>query len=100
MNYLWYAAGVVFLALSIADVMQTLALQKMGAVEKNPLLGPHPKPGVLIAFGTVTTALWLGAALFLTYKHAPWIEAVWLLGIGLRIKTVVQSYQLHKEMSR
>jgi hypothetical protein len=78
--------------------MQSLALQKLGAVESNPLLGKHPKPWVLITYGTVTTALWAYAALWLTYKGAPWIEAVWILGIGLRIKTVVQSRQLYKEL--
>jgi hypothetical protein len=99
MSWLWYVAGIAFIALSVMDVTQSLALQRLGAVENNPLLGKHPKPGVLIAFGAVTTALWVAAALFLTYKQAPWIEAVWMLGIGLRIKTVVQGRKLHKELS-
>jgi hypothetical protein len=97
-SWLWYVAGAAFVALSVMDVVQSLALQRLGAVENNPLLGKHPKPGVLIAFGTVTTLLWVAAALFLTYKQAPWIEAVWMLGIGLRIKTVVQGRKLHKEL--
>jgi hypothetical protein len=98
MSYWWYVFGAVFVALSVMDLLQTLALQRLGAVENNPLLGKHPRPGVLIAFGTVTTALWVAAALFLTYKQAPWIEAVWMLGIGLRVKTVVQGRKLHKEL--
>jgi hypothetical protein len=98
MSWLWYVAGVAFVALSVMDVMQSLALQKLGAVENNPLLGKHPKPATLIAFGTVTTLLWVAAALFLTYKQAPWIEAVWMLGIGLRIKVIVQGRKLHKEL--
>jgi hypothetical protein len=98
MSWLWYVAGIAFVALSVMDVMQSLALQRLGAVENNPLLGKHPRPGVLIAFGAVTTLLWVAAALFLTYKQAPWIEAVWMLGIGLRIKVIVQGRKLHREL--
>jgi hypothetical protein len=46
----------------------------------------------------VTTLLWVAAALFLTYKQAPWIEAVWMLGIGLRIKVIVQGRKLYREL--
>jgi hypothetical protein len=98
MSIWWYVAGIAFIALSVADIMQSVTLQKLGAVENNPLLGKHPKPAVLITFGTVTTLLWVSVALFLSYKNAPWIEAVWLLGIGLRIRTVVKSRKLYREM--
>ncbi len=98
MNYLWYLAGAVFLALSVADLLQTINLQKLGAVENNPLLGKHPAPGKLIAFAVVSTALWLVAALFLASKGAPGIAAVFALGIGLRIRTVVKGWKLQREL--
>jgi hypothetical protein len=98
MHYLWYVAGVVFVVLSIMDVRLSLAVQKLGAIENNPLLGKHPKPATLITFGAVTTVLWAAAALYLTYRQAPWIEAVWLLGIGLRLKVVVQNHKLYREL--
>ena len=95
--YLWIAS-ILFLALSVMDLLQTLQLQKLGAVENNPLLGKHPKPAVLIAFAVVTTALWLGAAVFLAMHDAPGIWAVIALGIGLRIRVVVKGYKLRKEL--
>jgi hypothetical protein len=99
MSYLWYVAGAVFVALSVMDLLQTLALQRLGAVENNPLLGKHPKPWVLITFAVVTTALWLGAVLWIASKGEATVAFVLVLGIGLRIKTVVQGRKLHKELS-
>jgi hypothetical protein len=96
-NY-WYVAAAVFVALSVMDLRQTLTLQKMGAVENNPLLGKHPKPAVLITFAVVTTALWLGAVLWIASKGENTVAFVLVLGIGLRIKTVVQSRKLYKEL--
>ena len=100
MNPLLWIASIVFLALSYLDLTQTLELQKLGAVENNPLLGKHPKPKTLIAFAVITTGLWLGAAIFLALKDAPGIWAVIALGIGLRAWTVSKSRKLKKELKR
>jgi hypothetical protein len=98
MHYLWYVGGALFIALSIADVMQSLTLQKLGAIENNPLLGKHPKPATLIAFGTVTTALWLWAVLWIASKGENTVAFVLVLGIGLRIKTIINSRKLYREL--
>ena len=95
---LYYLAAVLFVALSVADLLLSLKLQRLGAVEQNPLLGPHPKPAKLIAFAAVTTALWTGAGLWLAYKGAPGVAAVFVLGCFLRLWVVVKGWKLRKEL--
>jgi hypothetical protein len=97
-SWLWYVAGIAFVALSVMDVTQSLALQRLGAVENNPLLGKHPRPAVLITFAVVTTALWLGAVLWIASKGENTVAFVLLLGIALRIKVIISGRKLHKEL--
>jgi hypothetical protein len=80
------------------DLLQTLALQRLGAVENNPLLGKHPRPAVLITFAVVTTALWLGAVLWIASKGENTVAFVLVLGIVLRIKVIISGRKLHKEL--
>lgn len=99
MSYLIYIAAVLFIVLSAMDLLQTLKLQKLGAVENNPLLGKHPAPAKLITFAVVSTALWLGVAMFLASKGAPGIEGVIALGIFLRVWVIVKGRKLHKDLT-
>jgi hypothetical protein len=99
MSWLWYVAGAVFVALSVWDLLQSLELQKLGAIENNPLLGKHPKPWVLITFAVVTTALWLGAVLWIASKGENTVAFVLVLGIALRIKVILSGRKLHKELT-
>jgi hypothetical protein len=98
MSYWWYVFGAVFVALSVMDLLQTLALQKLGAVENNPLLGKHPRPAVLITFAVVTTAIWLGAVLWIASKGENTVAFVLLLGIALRVKVIISGRKLYKEL--
>jgi hypothetical protein len=97
-SWLWYVAGAAFVALSVMDLLQTLALQKLGAIENNPLLGKHPRPAVLITFAVITTALWLGAVLWIASKGENTVAFVLLLGIGLRIKVIISGRKLYREL--
>ena len=97
---LYYGAAVLFIALSVADLLLTLKLQKLGAEEQNPLLGKHPKPDVLIAFATITTALWTWAALWLASKNAPGVIAVFLLGCFLRAYVISKGLKLLKVLKK
>ena len=96
---LLYAGLALFAALSVADVALSVKLQELGAVEDNPLLGKHPSARKLIAFGSISTALWMGGALWLAYKGAPaaWIYALLLWGIVLRIIVVSRGYKQYTE---
>ena len=94
----YYLAAALFVALSVADLLLSLKLQRLGAVENNPLLGPHPKPAVLIAFAVVTTALWTGAGLWLAYKGAPGVAAVFVLGCFLRCYVIAKGLRLRKTL--
>lgn len=96
---LLYLASALFVALSVMDLLQSLKLQKLGAVENNPLLGKRPKPGTLIAFAIVTTALWTGAVIWFALKGAPGVWAVLCLGIFLRAFVVVKGRKLAKKLS-
>jgi hypothetical protein len=98
MTPLLLAAALLFLALSAADILLTLKNLKRGAVEKNPLLGKHPKPSKVIAFGVATTVLWLGAAMFFVLKGVQGAWAVFGLGIFLRVWVVSKNYKLSKEL--
>ena len=89
-----------FLALSAADLILSLRLQKLGAVENNPLLGNHPSPRKLVTFATVSTGLWLGAALWLASEGAPGVPAVLLLGCVLRAIVVARGLKLKRELGR
>jgi hypothetical protein len=97
---LYYLAAAVFVALSAADLLLTLKLQRLGAVERNPLLGKHPKPAVLIAFATVTTALWTAAGLWLAAKQAPGVAAVFVLGVFLRCYVIAKGLRVRKELRK
>ena len=99
MNYYLLAAlSVAFVALSAADLIQSLKLQKLGAVENNPVLGKHPAPKKMILFAVVTTGLWLAAAIWLTLKGAPGVAAVFLFAIFLRIWTIVKGRKLMEHL--
>ena len=100
MTTLLLALSLLFVALSVADLLLTLQVLKLGAIENNPLLGKHPKPAVLIAFAVTTTTLWLGAALWLASKGAPGVEALLSLGVFLRLYVVVKGLKLRKELSK
>jgi hypothetical protein len=95
--------SVLWLVLSYTDLTQTLRLQRMGAIEKNLFLGPHPKPGMLKAFAILTTLGWLGGALWIAYKGADdvdvWVCGLLTFGSFLRLKTVVDNRELHKELT-
>lgn len=92
------AASLLFVALSAADLLLTLELQKLGAIERNPLLGKRPSPRKLIIFSVVTTVAWLGAAVFFVLKDVPGAPFVFALGIALRLMVVVKGYQLRRKM--
>lgn len=99
-NYLLFIASALFAALSVADVALSIKLQKLGAVENNPLLGKHPSARKLIVFGGATTAAWLFLAVWLALNGAPYIEALFLLGIFLRLFVVSKGYKLLKELRK
>lgn len=98
MTYL-YLASALFVALSVMDLLQSLKLQKLGAVENNPLLGKHPKPAVLIAFAVVTTAAWLGALVYFASRNVPGVAAVLALGIFGRAYVIVKGRKLAKKLA-
>lgn len=59
----WVGEGVIVTA-AVLDARSTVAAQRIGGVERNPLLGRHPSPGVVWSataggIGAMTTLHWL-----------------------------------------
>lgn len=97
---IWAAA--VFVGLSASDLSLTLKNLKLGAVENNPLLGKHPKPEIVTAFAVVTTALWVGIALWIYSKgvSVSWVAGLFAWGIALRLWVVNRNYKLYKRLKK